>query len=434
MADFEKLLSRLRLRGGPARRVDTSELTDALGRLTGADQIHAFLISAVKETFHASSAAVSLLEPITGRFVERNAAPAAAHPSPSLDFAPSDRLASWLALNQVPAVLSGEQDLRGFLTPGERDRLASRGVCLVVPMYSADRLVGLLHIGPRIDGSEYGPSDQQDLSAIARQAASSLDYAFARDVSDGALKKLFLADKLATVGELAAGAAHEIRNPLTLIRGAVQLATDEVPPQRRQLMETALLEADRIDTILKGLLSLSRTSRLEVTRFSVAELFSQSRLLLEPELRKRNIDSELDLVYPADTAVLGDRSQLQQALLNILWNAIQAMPAGGHLRMSIVEGQAHATLAEAGPALVIRIQDSGEGIPPENRSRVFDPFFTTKEEGTGLGLSICYGIVARHGGEISIESSNDPNDHGTTVTMILPRDGPSIGPSNGHPS
>ncbi len=281
---------------------------------------------------------------------------------------------------------------------------------------------------------EYSPSDLQDLSAIARQAASSLDYAFARDVSDGALKKLFLADKLATVGELAAGAAHEIRNPLTLIRGAVQLATDEVPPGRRQLMETALLEADRIDTILKGLLSLSKTSRLEVTGFSVAELISQSMLLLEPELRKRSIDSKLDPEYPADTVVIGDRSQLQQALLNILWNAIQAMPDGGQLRMSIVEGQAHTARAEAGPAVVIRIADSGEGIAPENRARVFDPFFTTKEEGTGLGLSICYGIIARHGGEISIESSTDSSNHGTTVTVILPRDGPSNGLSSGHPS
>ena len=157
MPDLEKLLSRLRPRGNVARRVATSELIDAIGRLSGADQILLFLDSAIKETFRASSVAVSLLEPITGRFVERSAKPPGGHPPPSLDFTPSDRLAGWLALNQVPAVLSGEQDLRGFLTPGERDRLSSRGICLVVPMYAADRLVGLLHLGPRSDGSEYSP-------------------------------------------------------------------------------------------------------------------------------------------------------------------------------------------------------------------------------------------------------------------------------------
>ncbi len=427
MANLQKILSRLRPRGDPARRVATSELIDALGRLAGADQILQYLGSAVKETFHASSAAVSLLEPITGRFVERNSTPATNHPSPSLDFAPTDRLAGWVALNQVPAVLAGEKDLRDFLNPGERERVSSRGICLVVPMYAADRLVGLLHVGPRSDGYEYGPPDLQDLSAIARQAASSLEYAFAHDISDGALKKLFLADQLATVGELAAGVAHEIRNPLTLIRGAVQLATDEVPPARRPLLETALHEVDRIDTILKGLLSLSRISRMDVTRFSVAQLVGQSLQLLEPELKKRNVDSEVRLVYPADTAVLGDRSQLQQAFLNILWNALQAMPNGGQLRVSIVEGQSPGTPGDARPTLVIRISDSGEGISPENRSRVFDPFFTTKDEGTGLGLSICYGIIARHGGELSIESSTDSMSHGTTVTVILPRNGSSIG-------
>jgi signal transduction histidine kinase len=296
-------------------------------------------------------------------------------------------------------------------------------------MYAAERLVGLLHLGPRSDGSEYSPSDLQDLSAIARQAASSLDNAFARDVSDGALKKLFLADKLATVGELAAGAAHEIRNPLTLIRGVVQLVTDEVPPQRRLLMETALQEVDRIDAILKGLLSLSRTSQLDITQFSIAELIGQSMLLLDPELRKRAIDSEVKLL-PADTVMLGDRSQLQQALLNILWNAIQAMPGGGKLQVSVDEGEAFRVGDESSPPFVLRIQDSGEGIPPDNCSRVFDPFFTTKEEGTGLGLSICYGIIARHGGEMSIESSTDSTNHGTTVTVILPRNGSS----NGRPS
>ena len=104
---------------------------------------------------------------------------------------------------------------------------------------------------------------------------------------------------------------------------------------------------------------------------------------------------------------------------------------GGKLRVSVDEGEASATQAmNRPPRWFIRIQDSGEGIPPENCSRVFDPFFTTKEEGTGLGLSICYGIVARHGGEISIESSMDSTNHGTTVTVILPRNGAS----NSRPS
>jgi signal transduction histidine kinase len=414
----------LRSRGHPVRRIETSELADAISRLSGADRILLFLDSVLKGNFRASSVSVSLLEPITGRFVERRAASQTGRISHPLDFTPSDRLPGWLALNQVPAVLYGERDLRSFLTPGERDRLAARGICLVVPMCAADRVVGLLHLGPRADGSDYSPSDLQDLLAISHQAAMSLDYASARDVSDGTLRKLFLADKLATVGELAAGAAHEIRNPLTLIRGAVQLVTDEVPPHRRLLMETAVQQVDRIDAILKGLLSLSRTSKLDLTRFSVGDLINQLMVLLAQEFRNRNIDARVD-ISTADTVILGDRSQLQQALLNMIWNSIQAMANGGTLRVFMDEGKSSTARSGAGPPLVVRIQDSGEGIPPENCPRVFDPFFTTKEEGTGLGLSICYGIVVRHGGEITLESGVDSTNHGTTLTVILPRNGAS---------
>jgi signal transduction histidine kinase len=222
-------------------------------------------------------------------------------------------------------------------------------------------------------------------------------------------RRMLRADKLATIGELAAGAAHEIRNPLTAVKSSLQYLQDKNPDETaRKLLTTALEETGRIEEILSGMLSLSRPSEMKKERHDLSETLRECLELISFQARKNKV--VIVQAYPAAPIVLvADRSQLKQLFLNILLNAVQAMPDGGEIRVQ-------ASVPDGVKALV-SVADTGEGILEENLDRIFDPFFTTKKGGTGLGLSICYGIVKSHEGEI--EAKSRPGQ-GTTVIVKLP--------------
>lgn len=173
-------------------------------------------------------------------------------------------------------------------------------------------------------------------------------------------------------------------------------------------------EVDRIDKIIKGLLSFSRTSELHVESLDLQEVLEQTLSLLDPEMRKRNINviKEYQLTDPC---IHGDGAQLKQVFLNILLNSLQAMEDNGTLGIRTDLIPDHENF------VTILFSDTGSGIPASVLPRVFDPFYTTKENGTGIGLSISYGIVSRHGGEIEIHSGSDGEGKGTKVYIKLPR-------------
>jgi signal transduction histidine kinase len=233
------------------------------------------------------------------------------------------------------------------------------------------------------------------------------------------LKKLFHADKLATVGELAAGAAHEIRNPLTSIRSTVQFLKKDLPPEKHGYVEGVIEEVDRIDGIIRGLLSLSKSSELHLSRVDLREALQQTLLLLDPELKRNRIAVNQEMRI-GDPTVEADQAQVKQVFLNVLLNSVQSMPGGGTITVHLAD-RPDGKREESIDSVRVTLSDNGPGMPEETIRRVFDPFFTTKENGTGLGLSITYGIVHGHGGEIDIASKTDPSSHGTSVTIRLPR-------------
>jgi signal transduction histidine kinase len=207
---------------------------------------------------------------------------------------------------------------------------------------------------------------------------------------------------------MAAGAAHEIRNPLTSIRSAIQhLRGDyEDGNPRAALIDDILAEVDRINEIVEALLSFARPVQPKFESVDLAELVRQTAALIDARAHKSGVAVEVE--GPESLPLTADGNLVKQVVLNVVMNALQAMPEGG--RLSIAVGR-------AGGAAEIRVEDSGCGIAPDDRERIFDPFFTTKKEGTGLGLSVCYGIVQRHGGEIEVESEIG---EGTTVKIRLP--------------
>jgi two-component system, NtrC family, sensor kinase len=236
--------------------------------------------------------------------------------------------------------------------------------------------------------------------------------------------QLLQAEKLSAIGQLVAGVAHELNNPLTSVIGYAQLLQEEllevrspgtirpIPDLARDLRRIAE-ESERAARIVRNLLAFARRQAASRTPQDVADLFGRVLALRAYEHRLNNIELVAEF-HPALPSVVADGSQLQQALLNLLLNAEQAMRSSSIKRLHV-----GTRYVESAAAVELFVSDTGHGIDAVNLSRVFDPFFTTRDvgEGTGLGLSICYGIVRDHGGQISVESTPGT---GTTFSVLLP--------------
>jgi len=218
-------------------------------------------------------------------------------------------------------------------------------------------------------------------------------------------------EQLAAVGELAAGIAHEIRNPLASISGSVQVLSNElsVGSAERRLMEIIVSESNRLSKILEEFLRFVRPQERRVAVFDVAGSIQEVLALFRLSDEIADSHRILDDVRPASSLLAGDRDQIRQIIYNVAKNAVRAMPDGGTLT---VEGR------EDGAWYSMKFRDTGRGMSEEEIARVFTPFSTAFDGGTGLGMAIVRRIVEDHGGAIDVESQ--PGE-GTTVTILLPR-------------
>ncbi len=216
------------------------------------------------------------------------------------------------------------------------------------------------------------------------------------------------ADRLSALGELSAGMAHEIRNPLGSIKGAVEILKDDYSPDeaKYEFIQILLKETDRLNTIVQEFLGFARPKQPQFQLSDINKTIESVLTLTAQEARKSGVRIEKKLNPSIGKRNL-DAGLLKQAFLNIVLNAIQAMPDGGRL---IVETSLRNEVLE------VKIVDTGSGIPEENRKKLFSPFFTTKKNGTGLGLAITYRIIENHRGTIDVVS--EPG-RGTTITVKI---------------
>jgi hypothetical protein len=222
------------------------------------------------------------------------------------------------------------------------------------------------------------------------------------------------AGKLASIGELASGIAHEIRNPLAGIGAAVEVLTDSGSGngQYAEVLAEIRRQIARLNGTLCDLLDFARPREPEIAPCAIRELVRPMLALVRPDAQRSNVQIIEDL--PPDLLpVCVDAKLVQQAILNILLNALQAMPSGGTLDVS-ARVVAKVLVENHGRAVRISIRDTGPGIPPDQREKIFSPFFTTKHRGTGLGLSITRTIVEKHRGTLTVES-----EAGRGTAMIL---------------
>lgn len=232
---------------------------------------------------------------------------------------------------------------------------------------------------------------------------------------DDLQSRLSRSEKLATLGQVAAGIAHELRNPLVGIGSTASLLLDEfveADPRRADIV-TILSETKRLDRIVNQIVDYARPRVLVPVGVAVQDLVEEVVRLLNPALQAKQLSVTCSLP-PTLGTLQADQDQLKQVLLNIVHNAVDASPAGGHS----VEVTAYELARNERLGLILKVTDSGVGISAEALPRVFEPFFTTgKPHGTGLGLAICRNIIDGHGGEITLTSQVG---HGTTVRIWLP--------------
>ncbi len=238
-----------------------------------------------------------------------------------------------------------------------------------------------------------------------------------RDLTEGKRTEELIRrmDRLTSIGQLSAGIAHEIRNPLASISLNVQMLSKKLAldDAAKNIVSDTLEGIDRIKSLVKGMLDFAKPSTPALKRGSIARVLRNSISLLDSQIRKKRIEVKLDL--PEDLPeIVFDEHQIQQVLVNLLLNGLEAMSDGGSIRIKSSIGKDQKKRCRH---LALHITDTGSGIPQANLFKIFDPFFTTKPEGTGLGLSIVHKILDQHHASIDVVSEEN---RGTTFILSFP--------------
>ncbi|RIL01424.1 MAG: histidine kinase [Proteobacteria bacterium] len=326
-------------------------------------------------------------------------------------------------------------------------RIADRGVavaamallCSALAWIAGERLVGrpvarLMEHARRIGAGEFERrldlGQRDELGALARSidamaqelSASQAKLAAETQARIDAVEQLRHADRLTTIGTLASGVAHELGTPLNVIAGRAQMIAAGEVNDADEVRATAQVirgQADRMVQIVRQLLDYARRRSRDKTRVDLVAMLRDTAVLLRPLAEKRRVALSLDDAGEQRFEAIADATHLQQAVTNLIVNAIQATPPGGRVELAAAARPPGAPEAGAGE-VEMRIADSGAGIAADVLPRIFDPFFTTKGvgEGTGLGLFLAHGIVGEQGGRIEVRS--EPG-HGSCFSIVLAR-------------
>ncbi len=329
-------------------------------------------------------------------------------------------VAGRVAITGEPIMLADYNAWQGRLLP---ERIAPFKASAGVPLKIQGEVIGTLTVMDDRPDKAFQEDDVHLLELLAPQAAISIRNARLYqelqeriEAQRQAEANLIRSARLAAVGEMAAGVAHELNNPLTTVTGFVELVLEEIPPESpaRADLELVLQESLRARGVVRRLLDFSRPSESRRVRTDLNDLARLVMTLVRHLVRTNGVTPQLDLQLELPWVSV-DPNQIQQVILNLVHNALQSMPTGGTLNVRTGTKQ-----REESEWVTITVQDTGEGISPENMERIFEPFFTTRgdRKGTGLGLSVSYGIIKSHDGFIEVESSLH---QGSLFTVYLPK-------------
>ncbi|MDH4099344.1 MAG: ATP-binding protein [Nitrospirota bacterium] len=299
-------------------------------------------------------------------------------------------------------------------------QLAELGGEVCLPFADKGRLAGFCVLGGKKNGAAFTDAELTLLSILAGYSAIAIENARLFESTKKMKISLRRSDRLASLGTLTAGLAHEIRNPLVSVHTFLQLLPERYDDEefRTQFHALACDEIERLNMLMEELLAFAKPSEPNLRPTSLNDTVDKMLILVGSECKKKGIEIIRDFSDNMPEIVM-DKEQLKQVLMNLFLNAVQAMPAGGTLEVRTV------SLATGGRTdfVQIEVKDTGVGIPESAVDNLFNPFFTTKEQGTGLGLAIAYQIIREHRGFIDVESKEgcgaaffitlpvDPRDH-----------------------
>jgi two-component system NtrC family sensor kinase len=371
----------------------------------------------IREILHVEAGALILLDEESGELTYRKSlGPDAWRPTGSIQ--PGEGLVGHVIASGEPKLVNDlERDPhfsggRGDETPG----MVPEAI-LCAPLTIRDRTIGAIELINKLDGS-FEKQDLDLLIAMAASVAVAVDNAnlyaelaeFAEEV-ERSQAKLVQAEKMAAIGRLAASLAHEVNNPLQAIHNSLHLTLHEGlgEERHREYLGMAQGEVERLIKIVQRMLDFYRPSRGGVEPVDVNQIVEKVLSLIQKRLEHGDIEVHTELTDDLPTVpIVSD--QISQVILNLLINAVEAMPIGGRLWLKT-------ELSSEGENVLVRLRDSGPGMSAEQVNRLFEPFYTTKPGGTGLGMAISYGIIERHGGAIDVLS--EPGQ-GTTFVVALP--------------
>jgi len=252
-----------------------------------------------------------------------------------------------------------------------------------------------------------------------------------KEIESCHMQQMEKASRLASLGEIMSGIAHEIKNPLTGISCAIQVLCSEIgqDDSKKAVVNEVLNQIKRLDRTVKDLLDYAKPKPPSFVLLNLRDPIEKALFLLYPEARSRNVDVKTEIQEDMPM-VIADIDQMQQVFLNLALNAVHAMPRGGTLKIKMSQIDYNEELQKElriktkdHKIAEVRFEDTGIGISPEDMENIFEPFFTKKAKGTGLGLSISYKIVQEHGGSIAVKSEVGK---GSIFTVYLPVSGPHV--------
>ncbi len=359
------------------------------------------IIETIAQTMGVEKASLFLINEEKGGYVlQESKNIKMASPSPLLP--KGDPLPRYL--QKIGEIIVREELIKGANIPELKSVIEQMGLLeaeVSIPLISKEQLIGMINLSQKFNKDIYYHEDIELLSTLANQTSIAIENA--RLYEDLKKSKSYMrrADRLASLGTLAAGLAHEIRNPLVAIKTFTQLLPERFEDEefRNHFTNIASAEVDRISSLITELLDFARPSDPKLEYEDINSILDGMILLVSTETKKKQINIIKN--YTSDLPpIMIDREQIKQVFLNILLNSIEATPERGEVTV-----KTRSFVKPAGePYIQIEFTDTGRGIPTEHLEDIFTPFFTTKDKGSGLGLSISHQIVQDHRGYIDVES------------------------------